>query len=946
MSKLEVSIDDRKSSAVADSVSGNRRIKAPTAAQLLLPVWGYEYVRKFLEFSLPTLLAPGNVPAVAENLPCTFVILTSQEDEPYILQHPSFHQLSAICPIEIRVIDHLITGSNYSTTVTLAYTEAVRATGPNMLDTCFFFLVSDYIMSNGSLMHVLEHMQQGSSGVLVGNFQVALEDALPWLREQFDAVAGSAVFHPRDLLKWAFSHLHPTAVANTVNFIVNHNKHTNRLFWRVDGNTLVGRFFLMHMLCIRPERTDFMVGSSCDYSFVPEMCPSDNVSVITDSDDYLVIEMQPREHETKFLQSGPLKPRVLAKTLSEWTTARHRENSRYSVIFHSEEIPSNIKDTIAQADEFLAEVSQYISKHPKPHRGHPYWRGALAAHKDATGKQLSSDEWRIVLGLQDPVSERWVSDWLVEKIRFALFKKPPNVRLWHPRWPDYRPILRRLERTIKDGNQSLLMISDAPTIFTASLADGGERVVRLLRSQFLEIPAEFYDPFQGRFDLCLVEVGEAEMAQAGELIDRIAPLMKTGGEILVTVYNKRTADAKGFGASVGFHAARMMRPSSTPVEVHYVIATRIRLAILRTIFRLGHLARRNPYVGIPILLSAGPIVAVGSCLSNLASGGRTKDRWRLGQSATSFLMVLRVTANDAQQAYKYSKRRLLRQRLRRYHGIGTSVINRDSAPLVQALKSPDNLKPAAPSAGAASAESASIRQAIAQTRGATTNHPVEHTREPQYDRCLEVRDLVGLTPLGLMTNQVWYDDPRRLAILLSRYKFVAKMLNGRQDVGEVGCGDAFGSRVVLQSVEKVTVYDFDPTFIEDVRKRYCERWPIRAIQHDIILETLPQRHDAIYSLDVMEHVSSRDEHAYISNLRGSLTENGVLIVGMPSIESQAYASPSSKAGHVNCKSGAELKVLLERYFQNVFLFSMNDEVVHTGFYPMAHYLLAICCGKK
>jgi len=25
---------------------------------------------------------------------------------------------------------------------------------------------------------------------------------------------------------------------------------------------------------------------------------------------------------------------------------------------------------------------------------------------------------------------------------------------------------------------------------------------------------------------------------------------------------------------------------------------------------------------------------------------------------------------------------------------------------------------------------------------------------------------------------------------------------------------------------------------------------------------------------------------------------------------------------------------------------MNDEVVHTGYHKMAHYLLALCCGKK
>src|ERR1700704_6313673 len=92
----------------------------------------------------------------------------------------------------------------------------------------------------------------------------------------------------------------------------------------------------------------------------------------------------------------------------------------------------------------------------------------------------------------------------------------------------------------------------------------------------------------------------------------------------------------------------------------------------------------------------------------------------------------------------------------------------------------------------------------------------EGTREQQYNSCLRTREEQGLTSLGLMTNQVWYDDPRRLTFVLARYKFVSKMLSGRRDVGEVGCGDAFGTRIVLQEVEKVTVYDFDPVMIEDV----------------------------------------------------------------------------------------------------------------------------------
>ena len=79
-------------------------------------------------------------------------------------------------------------------------------------------------------------------------------------------------------MQWSLAHLHPATVANIVNARLSHNAHTNRLFWRVDQNTLLGRFYLMHMIAIRPEIADFVVGASCDYSFIPEMCPSGNVT--------------------------------------------------------------------------------------------------------------------------------------------------------------------------------------------------------------------------------------------------------------------------------------------------------------------------------------------------------------------------------------------------------------------------------------------------------------------------------------------------------------------------------------------------------------------------------------------------------------------------------------------------------------------------------------------
>jgi 16S rRNA A1518/A1519 N6-dimethyltransferase RsmA/KsgA/DIM1 with predicted DNA glycosylase/AP lyase activity len=55
--------------------------------------------------------------------------------------------------------------------------------------------------------------------------------------------------------------------------------------------------------------------------------------------------------------------------------------------------------------------------------------------------------------------------------------------------------------------------------------------------------------------------------------------------------------------------------------------------------------------------------------------------------------------------------------------------------------------------------------------------------------------------------------------VLSRYKFVSKLMAGRQNVLEIGCADAFGTRIVRQAVPKVTATDIDPIFIEDCRAR-------------------------------------------------------------------------------------------------------------------------------
>jgi dTDP-4-dehydrorhamnose reductase/2-polyprenyl-3-methyl-5-hydroxy-6-metoxy-1,4-benzoquinol methylase len=216
------------------------------------------------------------------------------------------------------------------------------------------------------------------------------------------------------------------------------------------------------------------------------------------------------------------------------------------------------------------------------------------------------------------------------------------------------------------------------------------------------------------------------------------------------------------------------------------------------------------------------------------------------------------------------------------------------------------------------------------------------TRENQYQPLAEFERF----PMGLMSGHAYLSDPKRLAFTLSRYKFVSKMIAGSKSVLEVGCADAFGSPIVAEEVQALTAVDFDSTFIADAKKNHPFRHQINFFQHDLLKAPVPGHFDAVYAMDVLEHIEIDLERQFLDNLVGSLEQHGVCIIGMPSTQSQVYASEISRLGHVNCKTADELRATMLRHFTNVFIFSMNDEVVHTGYHPMAQYLIALSCNLR
>lgn len=200
---------------------------------------------------------------------------------------------------------------------------------------------------------------------------------------------------------------------------------------------------------------------------------------------------------------------------------------------------------------------------------------------------------------------------------------------------------------------------------------------------------------------------------------------------------------------------------------------------------------------------------------------------------------------------------------------------------------------------------------------------------------------------------IW-TDVKKSMITLARYKFCTKMLEyvSGLKVLELGCNEGLGAYFFMQMPNCVEYLgcDINKQAIEwglDNVKPQAEKYEKRVefMEANFLSPLhLEKKFNAIISLDVIEHIEHNDEQTYVKTIVQNIEDNGIAIIGTPNIRMREYQSEATRKEHVNMFDQARLFNLLHTAFQNVFMFSMNDEVVHTGFEPMSCYFFALCCA--
>lgn len=418
--------------------------------KILIPVWGEVYIDRLVKFTLSSLLASGNLKSLRSNCDSVEVVfITTKFSTFYINIQDVLKRIKEYAEVSYCLIDDLLAIGYYGVILTLSYERAIMQDNPEkQVQTNYIFLNADFVMSNNLLSSVLSKINEGFSAILSPSLRASAESVM---RQLSHTISDDAILDlpAREIVKLALQNLHPMAIAA----IIDGNLDTeiaHQFFVRPNPDLLIGRFFLLFMLCIRPERQMQHVSSYCDYSFIPELCPSGNYCIISDSDEGFLLELAPQDQEAEYIIFEKVSMAQTSKRINVWATKEHYEYSKQNIYFHTKDIP-NIIPEVNKLNNTMDELYQYLDAAPRvSHINHPYWKGTidLLAYKNVRAPFDSTTT--------DNDKTSSISKTL--KIANIIYGTPPYLSKLHYKYLDYKLCIQEL-RTFKDKN--VLCISDS-----------------------------------------------------------------------------------------------------------------------------------------------------------------------------------------------------------------------------------------------------------------------------------------------------------------------------------------------------------------------------------------------------------------------------------------------------------------------------------------------------
>ncbi|HLI11522.1 MAG TPA: hypothetical protein VKY65_07970 [Alphaproteobacteria bacterium] len=525
--------------------------------KFLTVIWGKRYIDEFSRVSLPSFLAPGNLPHLAQSSDLEVLIMTSEKSPPIFEKERAFRILRSLCRVRFIFIDDLITTGVYGVTLTLAYARGIRDSGADQTDTYFVFMNSDFVLADGSLRTLHEKMAEGNPCIMAPSLRACAEATVPALRRSVDHTSGSLAIPPRRLVRVAFEHLHPTVVGKTISQDFMECTTHNQIYWQVDSTTLLGRYHLIFMLAIKPERPMPPVNSYCDYGFVPELVPSGRFTVLDDSDNFFMLELQPEDQEHQDLRCGTSRIGEIAKELSRWTTREHRRFAEVDVVFHAGDLPPNLATIRAEAASFMSRLRRKMKRKPVDHVRHFYWVFGVEAWRVRRQVEMGLET---AIPLPPECGPLYASRGLFSLVAFRtaylailgrlrrLASVKPHVPVWHHEWLDSRLVLGWIADVNASQERRNLLVAPSDSTLARSLGSIGDfDIIRTSDLTDANALAEWLNGAGGRapYSSALCHIPRSDVRKIRKLLERLTSLLDRDAVVGVYVDHEQGDIAYG-----------------------------------------------------------------------------------------------------------------------------------------------------------------------------------------------------------------------------------------------------------------------------------------------------------------------------------------------------------------------------------------------------------------
>jgi hypothetical protein len=521
--------------------------------------WGKHYVDKLLDFTLASALAPGNVPSLACEFPCEVAVVTEERYFDYVRAHPVARRLEQFAKLRLLAVDDLVTERwQYGMSLAYALFRGVADVGAAMTDTFFLFLNSDFVLADGSYRRLLHHIEHGERAVLAPSYCTSEERVRAALAELRGGESGGVLsVPPRRLAQLILRHAHNTVRAKTVNQDLVHFQYMDQFYWQVDPSTLIGHQMPISLIGMRPEVVLADIETFWDWGLVYDFCPSRRLTVLGDSDEFLMLELRGADEHRESIFLGAGRPGAIASRMTGYITQYQIDNARFELTLHSRPIPAGIEPRRARLRAYRDEVLRRLPVRIVEHRNHQQWvyqkehfrayravrpprdeaqavrerLGALDAERALLAQRLEELSAapagiapRAGAGALEP--QRAAS--LAKRAYRALMGRACDPRPWHPYYLPYRQLYCRLRELLRADGKRVLLICDEDSVFASpNPLLAGSRVARL--------PVAGYQWRGGdeRFELCLIDIGVEKLGSLRQMLDGVAGRLEPGAVVLL-----------------------------------------------------------------------------------------------------------------------------------------------------------------------------------------------------------------------------------------------------------------------------------------------------------------------------------------------------------------------------------------------------------------------------